>query len=339
VTTTDGAGRNLRLTVLNPGGRDPEQEFSSGIDGPDARGHAPVNFHGYAACTGGVFQRDVQCAVTAGRPVLLLLRSDFKATQRALRALKQHRLPVAVSLKETGLHQIARQLNSAQRAERFREIVQVADGCLAATPEALAFYGTGRFIPTPYPLHDPRWDFSRPFDARSGIFIGTREWNVPSRHHLAALVIALGLGEPVTVFDENPRNCRKILASLGLPSGSLQVIARRLPYRDYLAEMARHKIVLQADKSAVPGQVAGDALLCRMPCVGGDGAIDRVGFPEICGHGRSLGELNDLAMRLLRDPEFYSTTVAASQESARERVGYPTVAKQLDRFYKDLDVL
>ena len=60
------------------------------------------------------------------------------------------------------------------------------------------------FIPTPYPLHDPRWDFSRPFGERSGIFIGTREWNVPSRQHLAALVLALGLGEPVTVFDENP---------------------------------------------------------------------------------------------------------------------------------------
>ncbi len=80
-------------------------------------------------------------AVATGRPVLLLLRSDFKATQSALRALKQHRLPVVVSLKETGLHQIARQLNDAKRAARFREIVQAADGCLAATPEALAFYG------------------------------------------------------------------------------------------------------------------------------------------------------------------------------------------------------
>ena len=28
VTATDGAGRDLRLTVLNPGGRDPAQDFS-----------------------------------------------------------------------------------------------------------------------------------------------------------------------------------------------------------------------------------------------------------------------------------------------------------------------
>jgi hypothetical protein len=336
VTTTDGAGRDFRLTVLNPGGRDPEQDFSLGINAPNDRGHAPVNFHGYAACTGGVFQRDVKRAVATGRPVLLLRRGDFKAAQRAFRALKQHGLPVGVSLKETGLHQIARQLDNAKRGARFRELVQAADGCLAATPEALSFYGAGRFIPTPYPLHDPRWDFSRPFGERSGIFVGTREWNVPSRHHLAALVLALGLGEPVTVFDENPRRCRRLLGALGLSLGSLRVIARRLPYRDYLAEMARHKIVLQADKSAVPGQVAGDALLCRMPCVGGDGAIDRLAFPASCGHGRSLGELNDLAMRLLRDPEFYSATATASQQGARERVGYPTVAKQLDHLFKNL---
>lgn len=339
MTTTDGAGRDFRLTVLNPGGRDREQDFSSGINAPNEHGHAPVNFHGYAACTGGVFQRDLKRAIAAGRPVLLLLRGDFKATLRALGALKQHRLPVVVSLKETGLHQIARQLNDTQRAARFREIVQAADGCLAATPEALSFYGTGQFIPTPYPLHDPRWDFSRPIGERSGIFIGTREWDVPSRQHLAALVVALGLGEPVTVFDRNPRHCRKVLEALGLPSGSLRVLARRLPYRDYLAEMARHKIVLQTDKSAVPGQVAGDALLCRIPCVGGDGAIDRLGFPEVCGYGRSLGELNDLAMRLLSDPEFYSAIVGASQEAAPKQVGYPTVAKQLDRLFKDLAVL
>ena len=335
MTTTEGARHDFRLTVLNPGGRDPAQDFSSGIDAPNDREHAPVNFHGYAACTRGAFHRNVRRAVAASQPVLLLLRGDFKATQRALLELKQHGLPVVVSLKETGLHQIARQLEDPKRAARFRDIVQAADGCLAATVEALSFYGTGRFIPTPYPVHDERWDFSRPFDQRRGIFVGTREWDVPSRQHLAALVLALGLGEPVTVFDGNPRRCRKVLRALGLPEDLLRVIERRLSYREYLAKMAEHKIALQADQSAVPGQVAGDALLCRMPCVGGDGAIDRLGFPETCGFGRSLGELKELATRLLRDAEFYSATVAASQKTAGDQIGYATVAQQLAQFFAD----
>ena len=77
VTTTEPARRrDFRLTVLNPGGRDPEQDFSSGINRPDDGGHAPVNFHGYAACTGGVFQREVQRAVAGRRAAVLLLAAE-----------------------------------------------------------------------------------------------------------------------------------------------------------------------------------------------------------------------------------------------------------------------
>ena len=139
--------------------------------------------------------------------------------------------------------------------------------------------------------------------------------------------------ESVTVFDGNPRRCRKVLEALGLPSGSLRVIARRLPYRDYLAEMARHKIVLQADTSAVPGQVAGDALLCRIPCVGGNGAIDRLGFPKTCGFGRSLGELSELAGQLLRDRDFYTRIVAEAQEQAQAQLSFDAVSEQLADFF------
>ncbi len=331
MTTTEPAPADgFRLNVLDPGGRDPAQDFSLGKkQPPDDRTHAPVNFHAYAACTGGAFHRRTQHAIAEGSPVLLLLRGDFKATREALFALQRSGRKVVVSLKETGLHQIARQLSDPKRAARFREVVEAADDCLAATPEALVFYGRGRFIPTPYPLHDPVWDFSASSSQRRGIFIGTREWDVPSRHHLAALVLALELNEPVTVFDQDPKRCRKVLGSFGLSLDKLHILQRRLPYRAYLAEMARHKIVLQADRSAVPGQVAGDALLCRMPCVGGDGAVNRLAFPSICGFGRSLGELKQLAARLLGEEKFYQATVAESQKFGREQLGFDVVARQL----------
>ncbi len=336
MTTNNDVGREFRLTVLNPGGRDRAQDFSSGSNRPDDGEHAPVNFHGYAACTGGSFEREVARAIAARRPVLLLLRGDFKETQRALRQLQKEKLPVAVSLKETGLHQIAQQLADPARAERFREIVQAADGCLAATPDALAFYGRGKFIPTPYPLDDARWDFSRSLGERRGIFIGTREWKTPSRHHLAALVLASDLGKPITVFDEEPKRCRKILGGMGVPRDSLRILEKRLPYRDYLAEMARHRFVLQADKSSVPGQVAGDALLCRLPCVGGDGAIERIAFPATCGHGRSLGELSALAERLLSEPNFCEEVVSRSQDLASAHLSFAVVARELEEFFAKL---
>ena len=49
-------------------------------------------------------------AIAEDTPVLLLLRSDFRASERALADLKKQGRTVVVSLKETGLHQIAQQL-------------------------------------------------------------------------------------------------------------------------------------------------------------------------------------------------------------------------------------
>ena len=333
-TTERPLARKFRLTVLNPVGRDPAQDFSSGQQNSvDAKKHAPVNFHAYAACTGGVFHRDTKSAIAEGLPVLLLLRGDFRESERALVELQRRGLTVVVSLKETGLHQIAKQLSNPKRAARFRAIVQAADGCLAATSEAPASYPNGEFIPTPYPLHDPAWDFGRSLGERRGIFVGTREWDVPSRHHLTAVILALQLGEPVTIFDQDKGRTKKIFSALGLPVEALRVLRKRLPYRDYLAEVSRHRIVVQADRSAVPGQVAGDALLCRMPCVGGDGAIDRIAFPATCGFGRSLGELSEIARRLLHDNSFYAANVAESQKQARAKLAFEVVAQQLAQFF------
>ena len=91
----------FRLTVLNPGGRDPEQHFPDGA-GETAHPHQPTNFHAYAACTRGCFHRDTRRAGAEATPILLLLRGDFVASERALTALQKEGRTVAVSLKETG---------------------------------------------------------------------------------------------------------------------------------------------------------------------------------------------------------------------------------------------
>ncbi len=131
---------------------------------------------------------------------------------------------------------------------------------------------------------DQRWDFSVPRNEQSGIFVGTREWDVPSRNHFAALLVARQLceatGEPVTVVNLDGYKGRRLLGELNFPEGKLRLIEKWKTYPEYLRDVARHKIVLQLDRSHVPGQVAGDALLCRIPCVGGDGAIERIAFSQ-----------------------------------------------------------
>jgi len=334
---------SFRLTVLNPGGRDPEQYFSDGA-GEITQTHQPTNFHAYAACTRGSFQRETKSAIAAATPILLLLRGDFSASERALESLQKEGRFVAVSLKETGLHQIADRLRSPARLERFLRIVGRADACLAPTPEAADLYRAIRnnadrvaFIPTPYPIDDSRWDFSQPLEERAGIFIGTREWDVPSRNHLTALILARRwserTGEHVTVFDYDGRKGARLLSEIGFATDRLRILTQKLSYPDYLREVARHKIVLQLDTSFVPGQVAGDALLCRVPCAGGNGAIDRLAFPDTCGFARSITDIQEAASRLLTDREFYRTSVAAMIPAASKRLSFEAVAKELEDFF------
>src|SRR6266403_3279133 len=342
------SAENFRLTVLNPGGRDPEQQFHS-VPAPGEGAHPPINFHAFAACTLGAFHRDVRRAIGENTPVLLLLRSDFRTSERALTDLKKEGRTVAVSLKETGLHQIAQQLCDPAKLSRFMKIVTNADGCIATTPDAAEIYqrvcnkgdpATVPFIPTPYPIEDQRWDFSVPRNEQSGIFVGTREWYVPSRNHFAALLLARqlceGTGEPVSVANLDGYKGRQFLAELRFLGGKLRLIEKWTSYPDYLRNVARHKIVLQLDRSHVPGQVAGDALLCRIPCVGGDGAIERIAFSKTCGEGRTITEVASMALDLLKSSELRAAVVAESQERALERLSFGAVRSQLGKFFAQL---
>src|SRR5512132_3705388 len=173
------SAENFRLTVLNPGGGDPEQQFHS-WRAPGEGAHPAVSVHAFAACTLGAFHRDTRRALAATTPVLLLLRSDFRASERALAELRREGRTVAVSLKETGLHQIAQQLRDPGKLSRFMKIMVDARACIATTPQTAEIYrrvrakhdpATVTFIPTPYPVEDQRWDFSVARDEQSGIFV------------------------------------------------------------------------------------------------------------------------------------------------------------------------
>ncbi|HJX98114.1 MAG TPA: hypothetical protein VJ281_04500 [Chthoniobacterales bacterium] len=339
---------HFRLSVLNPGGRDLEQYFDDPI-GPDAPGHAPINLHAFAACTNGSFHRAAKNAIEEKRPILLILRGNFRASEQALAECQEAKRTVAVALKETGLHQIAEQLRDPKRLGRFMRIVAQADGCIATTPEAADIFRRARperdastvaFIPTPYPLEDGAWKFSVPPGEQRGIFVGTREWNVPSRNHFGALLLAREIcaasGEPVTVFNLDRRKGEKLLDELKFPRGKLRVHDKRESYADYLRTISQHKIVLQLDRSRVPGQVAGDALLARTISVGGDGTIDRLAFGNYSGEGRSTGQIKTIALELIRDTAGRATAIVETQWRAAERMSFSAGRKQLAFFFNRL---
>jgi hypothetical protein len=161
---------------------------------------------------------------------------------------------------------------------------------------------------------------------------------VPSRNHLATLLLAREIcaatQEFITVFNLDGRRGGKLLAELKFPPGKLRVHDKREPYPGYLREVAKHKIVLQLDHSRVPGQVAGDALLCRTICVGSDGAIERLAFANFCGEGRTTSQLKTITLELLKNIAARATAIVESQWRAAERISFQAVRRELAVFFE-----
>ncbi len=333
----------MKLAVLNSRGRDPDQPFPDGPGTPDETAHPPLNYHAFAACTGGAFYRKEELIPADQKSVLLLLRQDVKAARQAMVDLRRAGKTVALAWKEAGAFQIATQLAKPDKLKLFQEFCARADGAIATTPDLVSLFTASgarhtEFIPTPYPIEDPRWDFSIPVEERRGIFVGTREFFTPSRNHLAALLalknLAESMYETVTVFNCDGWRGRRMIARLGYDERLLRVIEGRMPYPQYLRVLAKHKIVWQLDASAVPGQVAGDALLARVPCVGGNGTTERLVFPDLCGHGRNTEQLFDIAARLLEHPHDCAEVMTRAMDHARATISFPAVARQLEEFFR-----
>lgn len=326
----------MTLNVLCPGGRDPEQHFADGPGTPDSGGHPPVNFHAYAAASGGAFFVDTDNCIAARQAVLVLIRHRLKQTRKAVEAVRSAGLPCLVSWKETGLQQVAAKLDSPQRLAELREIVSLADGVLTPANELLPLYQwagarSAWFVPTPYPVDVADWDFGLPLAQRHGIFVGTRSFKQGYRHHLHAVMQAATLARQ---FD-----CRLTLVSTEGRSGIAMMkavagdvkleIIEPVPYAAFLQMIAGHRIVFQRDGGAVPGQIAGDALLSRTPCVGGNGVVDGLAFPHLSSHGRSADALGAVAESLLTDDDAWRRATGESLRLAQEKLSFAVIARRL----------
>lgn len=327
----------MKFAVLNPGGRDPDQMFPNGAGTPDDPGHPPVNYHAYAACCrGGFFRSEDSIPKGTERVLVLLRRRNLRKALACIAPLRKRGSRVFVSCKESGGHQVADLLGDVSRWQLFQEICAASDGAVSSTPELVPLYRsagatTAVFVPTPYPVDIPAWNFAQPLEKRRGLFVGTREFGTPSRNHLAAVAMAdeisRDLSCPLAVVNTEGRQGGMILKSLRRKNPLLFIIEAPLPYPDYLRVMALHRIVWQLDSSSVPGQVAGDALLCRMPCVGGNGAIERLAFED--SFGKSREELAAMARRLLQDDSACSDFSARALDRAQARVGFERTADLL----------
>ena len=337
------------LAVLNPKGRDPSLDYSNGPDRHEPGVHPPINYHAFAAATFGAFFDSTSGVIKERerfQAVLVLIRRRCWISLAAVQKLKEAGLTVIVAWKECGDQQNSQQLQRRRAQKAYGKILSLCDGVISPTSSApprvgeigeAAFRQKARLLPTPYPLEYHAWDFSKATSDRQGVMIGTREFGTSIRNHRQAVermaAIARELDIPrVTVINSEKRKGLAQLRSLAerFPPKCLNIVERPLPYPEYLALLSDHRVVYQMDHSNVPGQVAGDCLLARSLCAGGNSTVERIAFSDLSDHGaRSQADVTESLAQILASDEAYELAVARSQQTAAKRLSYTAIANQL----------
>jgi len=259
---------------------------------------------------------------------------------------------VIVAWKECGDHQIEKQLKKCRARRAYGEILSLSDGIVSPTstlPLRLGqiseedFLSKAALLPTPYPLEYADWDFSIFEGERNGIMVGTREFGTEERNHREAIQRLGRLAENIAATRITVINSEKKpgldtlnLLSEAFPDGVLQIEPQPLPYPEYMRLLASHRLLYQMDFSNVPGQVAGDCLLARTLCAGGNSAIEQLAFPDLSDDGsRSETEVFSKLQSLLHDEETYKTALVQAQQLATEKLSFQAISRQLG----DWDIL
>lgn len=337
-----GATTPMQLCVLNPGSPHAAQSFGDYAGKPDPGKHPPLGYHGLAACTGGSFHRSDETIPADQQRVLLVLNRKLKLCRQAAINLRRAGKTVVVAWEKAGASELSAQLDSPGALALFREICTRAQAALAVTPDLEPVFRAGGMfhvetVPLPLPVEEPAWDLSVRPEERVGIWVGTWDWKDPSRRHLTTLLglrdVASQMYEPVTVFNLDGWRGRRWLRQLGYPAGLLRVIERRIPYVEYLRKMATHRMVFQLDAGGGAGGVAGDALVCRIPCVGGSGHLDRILYPELTGQQQPAMELFYTVSRMLDHGHDRELAVEQALEAARQKVSFERAQQALEQLF------
>jgi hypothetical protein len=331
----------MKLCVLQPG-ISQSTEYADFAGSPAKTSPPPLGLAGFAACTGGGLYRKSAHIPKDERRVLLVVGRDLKAARQATIDLRREGKIIVVTLEHDRLYRIENWLRSPSDLRLFREVCNRAHAGVALTADAEPILRTGgllhvEIIPPPVPLEQTEWDFSIPAEERRGIFLGSWDWRTPTARHLEALIalreVSGQMIEPVTVFNLNGWRGRRWLRQLEYHSGLLRVIEKRLPYAEYLRKLALHKIVFHLDSSGGIGRIAADALLCRIPCVGGTGAVDRIAFPELCGHGANVNDLTQIASLLLDHGHDRERAVEQAVDRGNQRLSFSAAANALEQLF------
>ena len=285
--------------------------------------------------------------MATGRPVLLLLRGPrhLSVAYNWMRYLKKAGRCVVVTFKEAGSIQVAAQYTRAADLRRLAAVLDLADGCLAPTPFLMDFFDLARppavdpALPRRLPVADipdalsggrSTLGFFHSARTGGGGFLSARASSIfavaPAPRRASRRAPQLHQSDERGCHGHQPRRParREGARGAGVFGRSRRAHCAccrgRCPTLNTCARWRGTGSSSNSTAAACRDRSPGDALLCRLPCVGGDGAIEQIAFPDLAGHDKDPARLVEIAAAVLSDGEHYERAWRDGQMRGRRKV-------------------
>lgn len=173
---------------------------------------------------------------------------------------------------------------------------------------------------------------------REGILVGTRGFSptpVLRRNTLISVIIASRMAKRYNthvtlVLEDDYYPVQELFSKMDLQNVKLSV---HRYYSNWLSLISRHHIVLNYDFTSSVGQIPGDCGMVNVPCVGGNGDLSRIIWPDLAYETQDLDIVCGLIERLFEDDGFYKSVCRKADEVMREEMDFPIIRKRLEDLY------
>jgi|GEM_PF-4236950 len=332
-TAGDGLGR-VRLHVLNLTASNDLGDVADGFWDSSGKEALPIGLHGIALASGGAIHTDLASALSEGEPILVLGSEDLRKTEETLLQIRHQGISSAIAWPDRFVATLTAAAKGDQAATIGR-ILAVADlavctdkglmdvfaSCHDATPRA--------YFPSPYPIAHPDWDTIAGVKNRSGVLIGGFPFHNGLESALCretlqfSVLLAKVCQHKISVFSEISPRLADEMAAAGLEVSEVHIVAEPKTYAEYLEVLGRHSLIVDPSRgSRRMGSLAGDALLTRGICLGGDSDLDTLLFPGLQLSSATPEELRARVVELLNDPLSHAEAVADAARRALAEISF-----------------
>lgn len=301
-----------------------------------------VGATGFAVASGGGVYGRLDRPDPEIRHVMVAIGRDLKAARQTVIDLRRDGRAVVLTAAEPGAWWYHSVLRDPSALKLLQECGIRASGALTFSADGENFWRSAgipvsELMPSPLPVgSDEEAPVSEPSEGRWGVFLGTMSWDNPLERHGEALYairdLCGQLQEPLTVVNADGWRGRRRLRQMKFARGMLRVVEKVPDFAGLRDLISKHKAVFQLDTNRGWGRVGAAAFLAGVPCMGGQGMLEQILFPDDWSKDLTADQMWYRMSHILDHPHERDEMLTKAGNAARRHLAMDVVADKVEGF-------